>query len=345
MGAALAIGRIDLNLIKVFDAVFEDRNLLRAGRRLNISSSAVSHALARLRQVVGDELFVRTATGMAPTARATAMADDLRSSLQKIAATLGVDEFSPSTSLRKFVVAANDHLTAVIVAQLSRLVVAEAPGIDLVIRPSTRLDLAEQIDLGRIDLALGIFQQVPAHFRSFTLMTEGDLVVMHNTHPAAQRTLMLEDMATYPLLTVSVGGQEEGAVGGFILERGLARQSEMFDRNALQEALATIGAAPRYRTTIPHTLAIPTMMKGTDLLSILPCSLARLLVADGEFVMARPPYQVASSTFRGVWHSRNDHDAAQLWLHQTVLRAAKIAAEKHPHLANASFEEKAVQMA
>lgn len=324
----MAIGRIDLNLIKVFDAVFEDRNLLRAGRRLNLSSSAVSHALTRLRHVVGDELFVRTATGMMPTARANAMAEDLRSSLHKIAATLGVDAFDPATSVRHFVVAANDHLTAVIVAQLSRLMATEAPNIHLVIRPSTRLDLAEQIDVGRIDLALGIFQQIPSHFGSVTLMTEGDLIVMHRTHPAAGRKLTLEDMATYPLLTVSVGGQEEGAVDGFILERGLARQSEMFDRNALHEALTAIGAAPRYRTTVPHSLAIPTLMKGTDLLSILPCSLARLLVADGDFVMALPPYRVAISTFRGIWHDRNEHDPAHIWLRRIVLRAVEKLPER-----------------
>ena len=80
----MSIGRIDLNLIKVFDAVHEDRNLLRAGKRLNLSQSAVSHALARLREVVGDELFVRTARGMVPTARAVAMADELRDALRRI---------------------------------------------------------------------------------------------------------------------------------------------------------------------------------------------------------------------------------------------------------------------
>lgn len=324
----MAIGRIDLNLIKVFDAVFEDRNLLRAGRRLNLSSSAVSHALTRLRHVVGDELFVRTATGMMPTARANAMAEDLRSSLYKIAATLGVDAFDPATSIRHFVVAANDHLTAVIVAQLSRLMAVEAPNIHLVVRPSTRLDLAEQIDVGRIDLALGIFQQIPAHFGSVTLMTDGDLIIMHHSHPAAGRALTLEDMATYPLLTISVGGQEEGAVDGFILERGLARQSEMFDRNALQEAMSAIGAAPRYQMTVPHSLAIPTLMKGTDMLSVLPGSLARLLGADGEFVAALPPYPVASSTFRGIWHSRNDHDPAHIWLREIVLRVMETVPER-----------------
>ena len=210
----MSIGRIDLNLIKVFDAVHEDRNLLRAGKRLNLSQSAVSHALTRLREVVGDELFVRTAKGMVPTARAVAMADDLRDSLRRIEATLGVEQFDPQRSTRRFVIAANDHLTAVMVAELSRLMRAEAPGIDLVIRPSTRIDLAEQIDVGRIDLALGIFAQVPSRLSSRTLMTQGESIVMRKGHAASRRKLALQDLARYPLVTVSVGGQEEGAVGG-----------------------------------------------------------------------------------------------------------------------------------
>jgi DNA-binding transcriptional LysR family regulator len=319
----MSIGRIDLNLIKVFDAVYEDRNLLRAGKRLNLSQSAVSHALTRLRELVGDGLFVRTANGMVPTARAIAMAESLRSSLRKIEATLGVEPFDPLHSIRRFAIAANDHLTVVLVAELSRLMAVEAPKIDLVIRPSTRIDLAEQIDVGRIDLALGIFAQVPTRLSARTLMTQGELIVMRKGHPAARRKLALKDLARYPLVTVSVGGQEEGAVGGFILERGLARQAEMFDRHALEEALSGIGAAPRYRTTVPHSLAIPALLRDSDMLSIMPSSLARSLALGGELFMREPPYPSELSTFRGVWHSRNDHDPAHLWLRDCVARAAQ----------------------
>lgn len=318
----MAIGRIDLNLIKIFDAVYEDRNLVRAGKRLNLSASAVSHALTRLRQVVGDDLFVRTPGGMMPTARATAMAQDLTDALNRIAATLGVESFDPATSTRRFVLAANDHLAAVVIPHLTRLMAAEAAGIRLFVRPATRLDLAEQVDVGRIDLALGVFQQIPAHFRSLNLMTEGDLIVMHGSHPASGRKLTLQDLADYPLLTISVGGTEEGAVDGFILERGLARQSEMFDRNALQEALATIGAVPNYHITSAHSILIGSVMEGTAMLSILPCSMARMFVATGDYRMVLPPYPVVQSTFRGIWHSRNDHDPAHLWLRQIVQRAA-----------------------
>lgn len=309
---------MDLNLLKVFDAVYEDRNLVLAGRRLNLTQSAVSHALSRLRELVGDDLFVRTGKGMVPTGRASAMAPSLRDSLRRIESTLGVEPFSPDRSTRKFVIAANDHLTAVVVAPLSRALRKAAPGVDLVVRPSTRLDLAEQIDLGRIDLAIGIFSQVPPRLNARMLMSEEEAVLMRKGHPAARRKLTLEDIAKYPLLTVSVGGQEEGAVDGFILERGLARQSEMFDRHALEDALAGIGQVPRLRVTVPHSLALPALLRGSDMVSIVPTSLARALATGGELVLRQPPYRTATATTRAVWHRRNEHDAAHMWLREQV---------------------------
>ena len=322
----MSIGRMDLNLLKVFDAVYEDRNLVLAGQRLNLTQSAVSHALTRLRELVQDDLFVRTGKGMVPTARASAMAPALRDSLRRIEATLGVEPFAPEKSARRFVIAANDHVTAVIVAPLSREVQAAAPAVDLVIRPSTRLDLAEQIDVGRIDLAIGIFSQVPPRLNSRTLISQGELIVMRKGHPAARRKLTVEDLAKYPLLTVSVGGIEEGAVGGFILERGLARQSEMFDRRALEEALDAVEQTPRLRVTVPHSLAIPALLRETDMLSIVPASLATALTRTGELLVRPPPYRAATSVIRAVWHRRNEHDLAHAWLRDLVAKAAAAAA-------------------
>lgn len=318
----MSIGRMDLNLLKVFDAVFEDRSLVLAGRRLNLTQSAVSHALTRLRETVGDDLFLRTGKGMIPTARATEMAPVLRDALRRIESTLGAEPFSPTQSRRRFVIAANDHVTAVIVARLSRELSETARGIDLVIRPSTRLDLAEQIDLGRIDLAIGIFSQVPPRLNSRTLITQGEVILIPRDHPAASRPLALADLARYPLVTLSVGGQEEGAIDGFILERGLARQSEMFDRHGLEEALAGIGEVPRLRVTVPHSLALPALLRDSDMLSIVPASLAKALTRSGELLLRALPYAAGTATTRAVWHRRNDHDSAHAWLRDAVAAAA-----------------------
>ncbi len=323
----MSISRTDLNLLKVFEAVYEERNLILAGKRLNLTQSAVSHALRRLRELVGDELFIRMGKGMVPTGRATAMAPTLLDSLRRIEDALGVEPFSPDQSRRRFVIAANDHVTEVIVAPLSRELQKVAPGVDLVIRPSTRLDLAEQIDLGRIDLAIGIFSQVPPRLNSRTLMSQGESILMCKGHPASRRKLTLRDLARYPLVTLSVGGQEEGAVGGFIVERGLARQSEMFDRQALETALLALEATPRLRVTVPHSLAIPALLRDTQMLSIVPASLAMALTKTGDLIRRQPPYQAGTEVMRTVWHSRDDHDVGHAWLREKIAETAR-AAEK-----------------
>ncbi|HEX8046551.1 MAG TPA: LysR substrate-binding domain-containing protein [Rhizobium sp.] len=323
----MSIGRIDLNLLKVFDAVYEDRNLVLAGKRLNLTQSAVSHALGRLRGAVGDELFIRTRKGMVPTGRAMAMAPSLRDALRRIEATLGVEPFSPDTTKRQFVIAANDHLTAVIVAPFLRELQTLAPGVDLIIKPSTRLDLAEQIDLGRIDLAVGIFAEVPSRLNSRTLMSQGEAVLMRKGHPVSRGKLTLRDLAKYPLVTLSAGGQEEGAVSGFILDRGLARQSEMFDRDALEEALLETKETPRFRVAVPHALAIPALLSETDMLSIVPATLAMALAKSSNLLHRQLPYQAPASTIRAVWHRRDEHDLAHTWLREMVGKAARAAEE------------------
>lgn len=323
----MSIGRTDLNLLKVFEAVYEERNLILAGKRLNLTQSAVSHALRRLRELVGDELFMRMGKGMVPTGRATAMAPALLDSLRRIEDALGVEPFSPQTSTRRFVIAANDHVTEVIVAPLSRALQKAAPGVDLVIRPSTRLDLAEQIDLGRIDLAIGIFSQVPPRLNSRALMSQGESILMCKRHPASRRKLTIRDLAKYPLVTLSVGGQEEGAVGGFIVERGLARQSEMFDRRALETALLELKAMSRLRVTVPHSLAIPALLRDTHMMSIVPASLAVALTKSGDLICRQPPYQAGIETMRAVWHERDDHDAGHAWLREMIAKIAQAVEE------------------
>ncbi|WP_256856465.1 LysR family transcriptional regulator [Variovorax sp. KK3] len=321
--AALNARRVDLNLLRVFDAIFEDRNLLRAGKRLHLSQSAISHALARLREALQDELFVRTPKGMEPTARALAMEAPLREALRRIHDTLGVQDFDAATTTQRFVVAANDYMTSVLLARLGECMAQHAPAADLVVRPSTRLDLAEQLDVGRIDVALGIFAEVPARFQSARLWQQDDVLVFRRGHPLARRKPRIDDLAAFPLLTVSLGGQEEGAVSGFILERGLARQSEMFDRSALEEALAAAGLQPRYRLTVPHSLAVPDLLANSDMVSIVPAPLAQSFVARRELLSKALPYATQHAVVRAVWHRRHEHDPAHVWLREQLMALSK----------------------
>lgn len=319
----LPTSRLDLNLLRVFDAVYEDKTLLRAGKRLNLSQSAISHALARLRGTLDDELFVRTARGMEPTPRAVAIAAPIREALSSIHSTLGVEPFEPGTSTRRFVIAANDYVTSVLLAKLSTSIAALAPGVDIIVRPSTRLDLAEQLDVGRIDLAIGIFAEIPARFDTAPIWTQEDVLLMRKGHPLSRRGVTTDDLSKFPLLTVSLGGQEEGAVGGYIVERGLARQSEMFNRQALEDALSALSLRPRYRLTVPHSLVVALLLADSDMISIVPGPLATSLVTHEALHSKALPYEAPPITLRAIWHRRQNYDSAHAWIRDQLLQLGR----------------------
>ncbi|WP_308936674.1 LysR family transcriptional regulator [Duganella radicis] len=309
--ARMNLDRLDLNLLRVFNVVYEERNLLRAAKRLNLSQSAISHALGRLRESLGDDLFVRTGNGMQPTARANAMSAPLHSALIQIGNAVGNEPFAPATAEREFVIAANDYITLVLVERLQLRLQELAPRINLVIRPSTRIDLAGQLDLGRIDIAVGVFAELPPRFGAVSLWRQTDALAMRPGHPLANRAVALEDLAAYPLLAVSLGGAEEGAVDGYLSERGLARESEMFDRAALPEAA-------RLRMLLPHSLAVPALLRGSDMLAVLPEPLSRHFAQSGGLCQAALPYEARRVQVQAVWHARSGDDPAHIWLRGVI---------------------------
>ncbi len=164
---------LDLNLLIVFDAVMRERNVLRAGQAIGLSPSAVSHTLSRLRALLNDELFVRTAAGMAPTERATEMAPLVRDVLVSAERAIGPPVFEPETSTRQFCIAATDYMTAVVVSHFLRTLEALAPHVGVTILPATRIDLTAQIDVGRVDVALGSFSDIPHRLRAQRLLKSG----------------------------------------------------------------------------------------------------------------------------------------------------------------------------
>ncbi|MCF5143867.1 LysR family transcriptional regulator [Pseudomonas sp. PA-6-3C] len=316
--------RLDLNLLRVFDAVYQDRSILLASKRLNVTNSAVSHALGRLRESLSDELFIRTSRGMEPSIRAEAIASSIRQALDLIQNTLVVESFDPGTSSRTFTIAATDYVTSVLISRLLTHLSGIAPGVKLVIRPSTRLDLAEQIDIGRIDLVIGSFAELPRRVQSTMLWEQQDVLLMRSGHPLLTHTpITLKSLKCYSMVIVSVGGQEEGAVNGYISERGLARQSEMFDRQSLEQALATIRQSPNYGLTLPHALALPDILSSTNLVGIVPEYLAHSFQKKFSLCYRPLPYSAPPSILQAVWHARNEGDQGHIWLRRQLIILAK----------------------
>ena len=239
------MSNLDLNLLRVFDAILRERNVLRASDAINLSPSAVSHALSRLRAFLDDDLFVRTATGMEPTARALEMAPLVRDALVIIERAIGPKQFDPASTQRQFCIAATDYVTAVILPRFLRATSLAAPNAGIALLPASRIDLTTQIDVGRVEIALGSFSNVPPRIQEKVLFEERDMMVIASDHPLAGREIGLKDFASLPLLVVSTGVSEDG----FLSERGLTRRTEMFDRTALEAAFESIGKRPDSRSS------------------------------------------------------------------------------------------------
>ncbi|REG49109.1 LysR family transcriptional regulator [Paraburkholderia sp. BL6669N2] len=313
------MSNLDLNLLRVFDAILRERNVLRASEAIHLSPSAVSHALSRLRAFFNDELFVRTATGMEPTARALEMAPLVRDALVTIERAVGPKQFNPSSTDRHFCIAATDYMTAVVLPHFFRATTIAAPLASFTVLPASRIDLTTQIDVGRIEIALGSFSNVPPRLREQTLFEERDMLAIATNHPLAGSRIGMEQLAGLPLLVVSTGGSEDGLLS----ERGLTRRTEMFDRAALMGAFDTLGKRPNFRLVQPHSLAIPSLIAGTQTAAIVPASLARVFSEAGTAHAGELPWHAPARAVQMIWHERDDQDPGSVWLRTTLAEAAR----------------------
>src|SRR5262249_7858419 len=159
------------NLLRVFDALVEERSVTRAGERLGLTQSAISHALNRLRYVLDDDLFVRGADGMHPTMRASEIAPRLRQGLRQLQVAIAPSAFRRAESGRRFTPACPDHVAMALVPRLMARLRHEAPRATLRIHP-TSLGVAEPLDSGLVDVALGNFGRIPERFASEALFRD-----------------------------------------------------------------------------------------------------------------------------------------------------------------------------
>jgi DNA-binding transcriptional LysR family regulator len=316
------MSNLDLNLLRVFDAILRERNVLRASEAINLSPSAVSHALSRLRAFLDDDLFVRTAAGMEPTTRALEMAPLVRDALVVIERAIGPKQFEPASTQRQFCIAATDYVTAVILPEFLHGTSLAAPNASVTLLPASRIDLTTQIDVGRVEIALGSFSNMPSRIREKVLFEERDMMVIASDHPLAGRKIRLRDFASLPLLVVSTGGAEDG----FLSERGLTRRTEMFDRTALVAAFESVGKRPEFRVVQPHFLAIPSLLAGTRMAAVVPASLARFFVKSGTVYAAELPWEPTTRALQMIWHERHTEDQGHAWLRTMLADAALTAA-------------------
>lgn len=281
---------VDLNLLVVLDALLHERHLTRAAARLPMSQPAVSHALARLRTLLGDPLFHRTRGGLRPTPHALALEAPLRDVLAQVRRLLAGAVFDPAASRRAFRLAMSDYGASVVLPPLLRRLRQDAPGIDLEISYTSRGGMIGGVADGQLDLALAVFGETPAEIRRAVLFEEPFVCVTDAA--ATPGPLTLDAYLARPHVLVAASqDQRSGEVDA---------------------ALARIGRTRRVALRLPHWTAAPAVLAGTDLV----LTVARRTVdpAPPGLAVGPVPFPVDPLGFEMLWHERADADAGLRWL-------------------------------
>lgn len=284
--------RVDLNLLVILDALLSEQHVTRAAERLHLSQPAVSHALGRLRDLLGDPLLVRQGGGLVATARALELAAPLADALVQVQSLLAPNRFDPASARRTFRLAMSDYGAALLLPGLVRALREQAPGIDLAITHASREGMQEGVLSGEIDLAAGVFPDLPAELRSTPLFEE---------HYAC-----LVDRDSLP------------AYGGLDLPTYLARPHVLLEMRGsgtpeIERALTAIRERRHVAISLPHWGIAPQLIQGTDL--ILTVSSQGLLNIDSRrLLVVPPPFHIPSFGFVLAWHKRRAGDGALQWL-------------------------------
>lgn len=292
---------LDLNLLRVFDALMQERKVVAAAQRLGLSAPAVSNALARLRRSTGDALFTRTPQGMQPTPHALAMAQTLGSALQAIEQTLARPaRFEPATSTRQFRIAMTDIGEIVFLPTLMAAVQAAAPGIGLVSVRNAPAHTREAMARGDVDLAVGWLPDFDAGFHQRRLFEQRYVCLMARGHPLARGKMTLARFCAARHAVVSAEGTGHERIERLMREQGVQR---------------TVGLR------VPQFLSVPWIVRDTDLVVTVPQRLAERMAPALDLVVKELPVTLPGFEVNLFWHQRVHDDAAHRWLRGEWARA------------------------
>jgi DNA-binding transcriptional LysR family regulator len=310
---------LDLNLLRVLDVVLTERSLTRAARQLAMTQPAVSNAMKRLRDALGDDLVQRSGFGVEPTPRALALWPAVRGALETLEQTLVPGQFDAAQSDTTFVLAMADATAAELMPGLVETIERDAPGISMRVLPLTTRDPRRLLAEGQIDLAVGHFPAVladltaqaqsgktPAQGAGFEhhRLYDGQYVcVMRKGHPLAKKAkLSLEQFCAAHHLLVSFSGRPFGFV---------------------DEALAGLSRQRRIVLTVNQFFTAGRVVARSDLLTVLPRHFVRVADSANELVIRELPLSVAPVHVDSLWHHHSTSQAAHRWLREQLASAAK----------------------
>ena len=291
------LSTVDLNLLKLFEALVRERSVTLAGLRLGLSQPAASRALGRLRRMLGDRLVVRGKLGLELTPRGETLAGPVARLLDDARGIVAPAVFDPASATGRITIAAHDHLSLMVLAGLVARFERHAPALSLhIAQPSG--DNVRLIEQGAADLALGIFETLPGSLHRRGLYTDSLVCVVRSDHPAVTDKFNLERYVALRHITVTISGVGESAV---------------------DVALSALGLARHVALRVPHFLAGAMLVADSDMILTLPSRFARLIANRLPLALLDLPLQVAPLSPAMIWHERFHGDPAHVWVRQQLV--------------------------
>jgi len=307
---------LDLNLLRVFDEVMAERNLTRAARNLAMTQPAVSNALNRLRETLGDKLLVRSGYGVEPTPRALALWPAVADALRQLENSLTPGNFVASQASTSFVLAMADATAAELMPGLVEIIERDAPGVSARVLPLTTRDPRQLLDEGQVDVAVGFFPAVLADLTAqaqqgglasfdHQRLYDGRYVcAMRQGHPLAEGELTLDRYCDAHHLLVSFSGRPYGFV---------------------DEALASHDRKRRVVLTVNQFFTAGRVVATSDLLTVLPSHFIDVTGIADQLVLRELPFEVSPVHVDSLWHRRQGQRSDHAWMRLALAAAAKKA--------------------
>lgn len=298
------LSKVDLNLLVALDALLAERSVTKAAARIGIGQSAMSHNLARLRELFGDELMTRSPGGMQPTPRALALADPVRIALAQIETLVSREEaFDPATAERIFRIGLPDSVEVLVGPGLLAYVCEHAPGIRFRFYAAEGQGLLDDLDADRLDLGIGYgaFEGGQVHHKRRVLSVDTYLVMFNAETVHLKPPISLEDYVRLPHVLTSLRRGERGVVDEALEKQGLSRKI----------ALVT-----------PRFVAVPFLIAGAAVITTMHARLARYFAEELDLSLSPPPVDLPQLTSSLLWHASYDKDPAHMWLRETIMRVA-----------------------
>jgi LysR family transcriptional activator of mexEF-oprN operon len=289
------VERIDLNLLRVFMVLMQEESVTRAAARLSLGQPAVSHALGRLREALGDPLFVREGRRLQATDTARHLMADLSSGFEAIESALRANRsFDPSTAEKSFSVGLPDDLQIAMLASLGQKLATNAPATRLMVRHVSHVTASSLLEAGDVSTVIGFFKTLPSNAKTKKLrdcrygVLRGD---------GARKRLDLDAYCRRNHVLVTAKGDFRGVIDAVLQKMDRVR---------------------RVTLSVPLFASLPALIEGSDLIATVPDHVGRALASQGRLRFQELPFESPTFAIRMAWRAAVDRDPAEIWFRHVL---------------------------